>query len=359
MILAIESSCDDTAVALVTLQGQEVESRIASQIAWHEKFGGVVPEIASRQHLAALPWLVEEVLAQAQVTKNQLKAIAVTHQPGLVGSVLVGVSVAKALAWSLNLPLVPVDHLEGHLLAPLLDHPNLQFPYLALIASGGHSHLFWVKELGDYQLLGRTLDDAAGEAYDKAAKMLGFPYPGGPVIEQLAALCPGPGAVFPFPLADKPGLDFSFSGLKTAFRNQALERQIYVEKSQLIGYDCFIKTATPNHLKQAAELAKGLQNIMETIFSKRMDQAHQQTQAKAWVLTGGVAANQGLRRALAAQAAKRKAVFYAPSLAHCMDNAAMIGLVAAKKLAANPAGFALDHRLNASAKSPLSTGGRP
>jgi len=354
MILALETSCDDTAAALLDLDGKVILSRIASQIDFHKAFGGVVPEIASRQHLKVLPLLVKHLLEESQTSLKDLTAIAVTQAPGLIGSVLVGVSYAKAMAWSLDIPLVPVDHLEGHLLAPFLDHPDLEFPYLALIASGGHTHLLLAQGLGDYELLGKTLDDALGEAYDKTAKMLGFPYPGGPLIEQLAEHCPNPGIAFPIPLKGKKTLNFSFSGLKTAVRNQAIKWEILVEKKELIDYHRFIQEVNKEKLLLIADVAASFQQVVEKIVSQRIQQALKQFPVQRIVLTGGVAANQGLRRVLNELAEKKGAGFFAPSPHYCTDNAAMIGYTAHCYLKASPQGYPLDLFMNAASKSPLS-----
>ncbi len=351
MILAIESSCDDTAVALLTPQGEVLYSEISSQIKLHQSFGGVVPEIASRQHLKALPLLIQHLFTQVGKTPLDLTSIAVTQSPGLIGSVLVGVSYAKALAWALKLPLVPVDHLEGHLLAPFLDHPQLRFPYLALIASGGHTHLILAQGLGQYQLLGKTLDDACGEAYDKTAKIMGFPYPGGPTIEKLARHCPSPSYSFTLPLRGKKTLNFSFSGLKTAVLNQAKALEIRVEKKELIDYSQFMQEADEPRKTKVCDLAASFQQTVEKIIAQRMDQALKLYPAPQVVLTGGVAANEGLRRVLTKVAAKNRAAFFAPSLPYCSDNAAMIGFVASQYLKVKA--FPLDLSLNANSKSPI------
>ena len=351
MILALESSCDDTAAALLTTDGKVIYSQIASQIDLHAAFGGVVPELASRQHLKALPMLVRHLFLKTQKSPSDLSALAVTQSPGLIGSILVGVSYAKAMAWSLKLPLVPVDHLEGHLLAPFLDHPDLKFPFLALVASGGHTHLILAKALGQYELLGKTLDDACGEAYDKTAKMMGFPYPGGPTIEKLAGHCQNPSYSFTLPLHKEKTLNFSFSGLKTAVLNQAKELEILVEKKELIDYPTFMEQADPERIAKVCDLAASFQKTVERIIEKRLIQALQLHPVKNLVLTGGVAANQGLRSIMEKVANKNQAKAFFPRLHHCTDNAAMIGYVASQYLKAGA--FLLNLKLNASSKSPI------
>jgi tRNA N6-adenosine threonylcarbamoyltransferase len=354
MILAIETSCDDSAVSLLDMDGKVITNQISSQIELHEKYGGIVPEIASRTHLITLPLLLRHVLSETGIGLKDLKAVAVTSAPGLIGSLLVGVSYAKTLAWIAGAPLIPVDHLEGHLLAPFLDHNDLRFPYLALIASGGHTHLIIAKGLGDYQLLGRTMDDAAGEAYDKVAKMMGFLYPGGPIIEKLAAECPEPGINFTIPLRGKKTFDFSFSGLKTAVRNEAIARELYVEKKELISYETFSQKPESVAKVGTRDIAASFQKTVEKIVIQRFDQALKVFPMKQIVLTGGVAANKGLQSALADLAKKKGISFYHPDSSHCMDNAAMIGYAALQHLKKGDIPQDDFLRLNASSRSPIS-----
>ncbi len=353
MLLAIESSCDDTAVALLAPNGDVVGSLISSQIDAHKIYGGVVPEIASRKHLSSLPLLVQSLLSEAKVTNDDLTAIAVTYAPGLIGSVLIGVNFAKSLAWGLDLPLIPVDHLEGHLLASFLDHKEFDYPFLGLLASGGHTHLYRAQAFNDYQLLGKTLDDAMGEAYDKAAKMLGLLYPGGPTVEKLAGLHEGKGADFTIPLQGKPTLNFSFSGMKTAFRNHAIKAGIFVEKKELFSYDRYMSETDDDIKKAAAFLCKGFQETMEKIVVKKFAKALETTPVKNIIISGGVAANKGIRKALEDFAAKRRLNFYAPTPTHCTDNASMIGYVALQKLKENKEDYRNFKSLNAASKSPL------
>ncbi len=353
MILAIETSCDDSAVALLDMDGTVITSKISSQIRLHEKYGGIVPELASRQHLTTLPILLRHVMKEHSVNISDLKAVAVTYAPGLIGSLLVGVSYAKSISWIAGVPLIPVDHLEGHLLAPFLDHPDLSFPYLALIASGGHTHLIVAKGFGEYQLLGKTIDDAAGEAYDKVAKMLGFKYPGGPVIEKIAAECTQPTIQFPIPLKGKKTLNFSFSGLKTAVRNEIIKRDLYVEKKELISYNSFQKWPEDKKKNSLRDVVGSFQKVMTQIVTQRFQEAFKQTDIKNIAITGGVAANTGIKQGLKELAVKRKKKFYFPDTQNCTDNAAMIGYTALQYF--NQGDFSENNflRLNAASKSPI------
>ncbi len=353
MILAIETSCDDSAVAVLDMDGRVITSEISSQISLHKKYGGIVPELASRKHLTTLPLILRHVFDEHQLKLSDFKAIAVTYAPGLIGSLLVGVAYAKSLSWIAGIPLIPVDHLEGHLLAPFLDHPNLHFPYLALIASGGHTHLIIAKGLGDYQLLGKTMDDAAGEAYDKVAKMLGFQYPGGPVIEQLAAECKKPTIQFPVPLKGKKTLNFSFSGLKTAVRNEAVKHDVYVEKKELISYNDFKSWPKNKKKEKIRDIAASFQKTMIEIITSRFKETLVFTRQNKMILTGGVAANKGIRQGLEKLATQKKVHFFCPNGNNCTDNAAMIGYTALQyyKKGYRFGGNFL--KLNASSKSPI------
>lgn len=353
MILAIETSCDDSAVALIGMDGKIISNEISSQVPLHERYGGVVPEIASRKHLTSLPLLIRYTLETHNLSLKDLTAVAVTSSPGLVGSLLVGVSYAKTLSWIAGVPLIPVDHLEGHMLAPFLDHDKISFPYLALIASGGHTHLIHAKKLGDYKLLGKTIDDASGEAYDKVAKMLGFQYPGGPIIDKLANDFSEPTIEFPIPLQGKKTLNFSFSGLKTAVRNVAIEQGVYVEKQRLIGYDEFMAWPDSEKKKKIMNIAASFQKIMVTIISKRFQQAFKETGLQQMAVTGGVACNSGIRAGLTDLARRHRKDFFYPSGKNCTDNAAMIGYTALQYLKEGKIDFHNDLRLNASSKSPI------
>ncbi|NQU64755.1 MAG: tRNA (adenosine(37)-N6)-threonylcarbamoyltransferase complex transferase subunit TsaD [SAR324 cluster bacterium] len=353
MILAIETSCDDSAVALLNSDGHVIVSQISSQTELHKKYGGIVPEIASRKHLITLPLLLRSLLEDNNLNLKDLKAVAVTYAPGLIGSLLVGVSYAKTLAWMLDIPLIPVDHLEGHLLAPFLDNSEIAFPYLALIASGGHTHLIQARKLGDYKLVGKTMDDAAGEAYDKVAKMLGFEYPGGPLIEKLAACCQEPTIQFPIPLKGKKTLNFSFSGLKTAVRNEATRQEVYSEGRRLRTFEDYLDNPDMTGKSRIANIAASFQKTMEVIFTERMADALKKTQLKQMALTGGVAANTGIRASLKQLALERGVQLFCPKEENCTDNAAMIGYTAVQHLKAGKQYLESVLHLNAKSKSPI------
>lgn len=353
MILAFETSCDDSAIALLNAKGEVIFSRISSQTDLHRKYGGIVPEIASRKHLTTMPLLIRSVMQSGELDLQCLKAIAVTYAPGLIGSLLVGVNYAKTMAWMLGIPVIPIDHLEGHLLAPFLDNSGIRFPYLALIASGGHTHLVHAKKLGDYKLLGKTMDDAAGEAYDKVAKMLGFQYPGGPVIEQLAACCPNPTIEFPVPLKGKKTLNFSFSGLKTAVRNEAIKQELFVEGRRLISFDEYLMIPDEDRKARIADIAASFQRIMAIIVTRRMTEALKKTRLNQMAVTGGVAANTGIRKSLKQLGEKRGVEFFFPETGNCTDNAAMIGYAAVQYMNAGKKGMETVFPLNAASKSPI------
>ncbi len=300
MILGIETSCDETAAALVTAEGEVRASVVASQVELHARYGGVVPEIASRRHLELVGPVIREALDRAAVSLDEIDAVAVTQGPGLVGALLVGVSAAKALAWSRKLPLVPVNHLDGHVASLYLDGARIEPPFVCLLASGGHTQLLAVRERGSGELLGTTLDDAAGEAFDKGARLLGLGYPGGAEIDRLAR--EGDATAFPFPVAKLKGLDFSFSGLKTAL--------LYA-----------VKRLGKGELEmRRTDLAASYQHAIVTALSRRVADAVRETGLERVAVVGGVAANSSLRAALP------DAVF-AP-LAYCTDNAAMIASAA-------------------------------
>jgi N6-L-threonylcarbamoyladenine synthase len=309
LLLAIESSCDETAVAVVR-DGREVLSNlIVSQIDIHARFGGVVPELASRQHLQAICPLVDAALEDAGVSLAQIEGIAATRGPGLIGALLVGLSYAKAVAFAQQIPLVGVHHIEGHILAVHLEQ-EVAFPYLALAVSGGHSHLFRVDGIGKYQLLGRTIDDAAGEAFDKVAKMLGLPYPGGPVIDRLAAKGDPSKVRFPRPMLKKPNLDFSFSGMKTSVLN-------YIESLD----------GRPDE-QTVADIAASFQEAAVDVLLQKTLRAARQEVLSRIVVAGGVACNSGLRREFQSACQREKLDVYFPSPLLCSDNAAMLSVAA-------------------------------
>ncbi len=329
LILGIESSCDETAAAVVE-DGRHIRSTVvASQLATHGKYGGVVPELASREHLRAIVPVVRQALAEASVGLEDLQAIAVTAGPGLVGSLLVGITYAKALCFARGIPLIAVNHVEGHIHSVLLEYPDVEFPALALIVSGGHTHLFEVREPGAYRLLGKTRDDAAGEAYDKVAKLLGYGYPGGPVIDALAPH--GNPRAVKFTLAKMKGneLDFSFSGLKTAVLRWTEQHDLTEEIAQRKK----MQPATPGEWLQATPqrtldlLASFQRTVIEELL-RRASASAQMIGAESIIVAGGVACNAGLR-----ERAQREAEFdfYFPSPALSTDNAAMIAAAAFPK----------------------------
>ena len=309
-ILALESSCDETAAAVVR-NGRDVRSNvISSQIELHKLYGGVVPEIASRKHIEKINQVIEEALAQAEVTLDDIDAIGVTYGPGLVGALLVGVAEAKAIAYAKGLPLVGVHHIEGHISANYIEHPELEPPFLCLVVSGGHTHLVCVRDYGKYEILGRTRDDAAGEAFDKVARAIGLGYPGGPKIDRLSREG-NPDAIF-FPRAhieDAP-CDFSFSGVKSAVLN-------YINGCQMKG-----------ETYSQADVAASFQKAVTDVLTEHSMQAVRETGLKKFAIAGGVASNSSLRASLEEACRKEGVRFYYPSPIFCTDNAAMIGAAA-------------------------------
>lgn len=310
--------------------GSQIRSSVvASQLDVHGKYGGVVPELASREHLRAIVPVVRQALDEAAAELDNLSAIAVTAGPGLVGSLLVGVTYAKALCFARNIPLIAVNHIEGHIHSVLLEHPHIQFPALALVVSGGHTHLFHVRQMGEYRLLGKTRDDAAGEAYDKVAKLLGFGYPGGPIIDRLAAY--GDPRAIRFTLAKMKGneLDFSFSGLKTAVLRWTEQHDVSDEiarRKQLEDptLEDWLR-ATP---QATLDLLASFQYTVIEELLRRAISAAEQIEAESVIVAGGVACNAGLRK----QAEKETGLrFYFPSSALATDNAAMIAAAAFPK----------------------------
>lgn len=312
IILGIESSCDETACAILKDGKNLLASEIASQIEEHARFGGIVPEVASRQHLLALAPLVEQALKKAGVGLQDLDAIAVTRAPGLIGALLVGVSAAKAMAYSLNIPLIGVNHLEAHLMAAGLLDPPPGFPFLGLIVSGGHTALYVVSGPCDFRLLGNTRDDAAGEAFDKVAKMMGLGYPGGMVIDRLAGKGNPDAVAFPRALMRKDTLDFSFSGLKTAVRT-------------------YLAKALPSE-DDLPDVCASFQEAVADALVRKSAQALKQTGLKNWVLAGGVAANSRLRTRAREMAGKLGVNLYLPPVDLCTDNAAMVAVAGYQRL---------------------------
>lgn len=346
-ILAIESSCDETAAAVVEDGRHILSSVVASQFDTHQKYGGVVPELASREHLRAMTPVVEEAMSRSGTAWNELSAVACTYGPGLLGSLLVGVTYAKAISLAHRLPLIAVNHLEGHIHAVVLEHPETALPALALIVSGGHTHLYHVRGNFEYELISRTRDDAAGEAYDKVAKLLGFPYPGGPILDRLAPH--GNPKAIRFTRAQMKGnaLDFSFSGLKTAVLRwteaNPMDDEIAARRntSPTATVEGWLAVTPPKTLDLIASFQA---TVIDELLSRieKLAAAHP---AESVIISGGVACNAGLRRAAAASRIAIPIYFPTPGLS--TDNAAMIGAAAFRKLRAHD--FAgLDLRAKAS-----------
>lgn len=307
LILAIESSCDETAAAVVK-NGRDVLSNIiSSQIDLHTLYGGVVPEIASRKHTENINPVIKEALSKANVALEDIDAIAVTYGPGLVGALLVGVSEAKALAWATKKPLVGVHHIEGHISANYIDNKELEPPFVCLVVSGGHSHLVQVKDYGEYEILGKTRDDAAGEAFDKVARAIGLGYPGGPKIDKVSKEGNPEAMHFPRAKVDGSVYDFSFSGLKSAVLN-------YLNQAEMKGEEIV-----------QADVAASFQKAVVDVLVEHSMEALKETGAKKFALAGGVASNSALRTAMEKACEERGVSFYKPSPILCTDNAAMIG----------------------------------
>ncbi len=316
-VLGIESSCDETAASVVTLNGDVLSDVVASQVEVHTPYGGVVPELASRAHLHAIVPVIEEAVAALPRGFDDIDAIAVTNGPGLVGALFVGVQTAKALAFARNLPLVGVDHLVGHLLAVHLRRANESeakpdYPYVALLASGGHTALYEVKSPFDITMIGQTRDDAAGEAFDKVAKLIGLGYPGGPLVDALAAKGDPKSIVLPRPMIGKKGLEFSFSGLKTAV-------------AQWVA-----KNGKPTSESVTANLCASFQAVLVEALVTKSVAACEAYQTRRLVLAGGVAANRGLRERAKASCDAAGITLYVPAMASCTDNAAMIAYTGAQ-----------------------------
>lgn len=318
-VLGIETSCDETGIALYDTERGLLADALYSQIDLHSEYGGVVPELASRDHVRkALP-LIEQVLDQAKINKRQLDAIAYTSGPGLIGALMVGAGIGRSLAYALGIPALGVHHMEGHLLAPMLEDNPPSFPFIALLVSGGHTQLVRVDGIGRYQLLGESLDDAAGEAFDKAAKMMDLDYPGGPQIARLAESGTPGRFTFPRPMTDRPGLDFSFSGLKTYTLNTVTEHAL--------------SNGLPDD-QTCADIALAFQTAVVGTLVIKCRRALKQEGLSRLVIAGGVSANKALRASLEAELAKMGAnVFYARAR-FCTDNGAMIAYAGAQRLQA-------------------------
>ncbi|MDX5347092.1 MAG: tRNA (adenosine(37)-N6)-threonylcarbamoyltransferase complex transferase subunit TsaD [Hymenobacteraceae bacterium] len=308
-ILAIESSCDETSAAIVS--GGKILANIVATQAVHEKYGGVVPELASRAHQQNIIPVVAQAMLTANVQKSDLNAVAFTRGPGLLGALLVGCSFAKSFAMGLGIPLIEVNHMQAHILAHFIDDPKPQFPFLCLTVSGGHTQIVLVKDYLDMEILGQTTDDAVGEAFDKTAKMLGLPYPGGPMLDKTAAA--GNPDRFKFPVGNMPGYDYSFSGIKTSV--------LYFLQGQQKQDPEFIQ----NNL---ADICASVQKTLIKTLLKKLVQAAKDTGIKEIAIAGGVSANSGLRKTLQEYAEKYKWNVYIPAFQYCTDNAGMIAMSA-------------------------------
>ena len=311
-VLGIETSCDETGLAVYDSEHGLLAHALHSQVGMHEAYGGVVPELASRDHIRRVVPLIERVLREAGCSLAELDGIAYTQGPGLAGALLVGASVANALAFALRIPALGVHHLEAHLLSPLLGVPRPAFPFVALLVSGGHTQLHAVHAVGDYALLGDTMDDAAGEAFDKTAKLLGLPYPGGPALERLAARGRRDGIVLPRPMLASGDLNFSFSGLKTAVLTHLRGNAASEERK--------------------AEIARAFEDAVVDVLAFKALAALDATGFHRLVVAGGVGANRSLRSRLVAATAARGAEVFFPDLEFCTDNGAMIALVGALRM---------------------------
>lgn len=314
LVLGIESSCDETGAALISDKDGLLADALYSQIDMHRAYGGVVPELASRDHIRRAVALVDEVLVKAGKTRGDIDAVAVTKGPGLAGALLAGAGVAHAIGWALDVPVLGVHHLEGHLLAARLSDPAPEFPFLALLVSGGHTQIMKVEKFGSYELLGQTLDDAAGEAFDKTAQLLGLPYPGGPAVSALAEEGE-PGAIeLARPMIHAPNLDMSFSGLKTSVLTA-------VQSAPDAGDEVFRRN-----------LARGFVDALVDVLAAKLVRAMKQTGLRNVVVAGGVSANRQLRQRLTAEVRRRRGTIFYPPMRLCTDNGAMIAAAGLARL---------------------------
>ncbi len=314
-VLGIETSCDETGVAVYDTVSGLLAHRLYSQIQVHARYGGVVPELASRDHVRKTLPLIRQTLAAASLSLADLDGIAYTAGPGLIGALMVGAGIGRALAWSLGVPAVAVHHMEGHLLAPMLEDPRPDFPFVALLVSGGHTMLVQVDAVGRYRILGESVDDAVGEAFDKTAKLLGLPYPGGPELARLAEKGRAGVYRFPRPMTNRPGLDFSYSGLKTFALNTLQEAGADVDE------------------QTRADIALAFQEAAVDSLVIKCRRALQQTGIRSLVVAGGVSANRCLRAALGQLARQQRIALYFPRLEFCTDNGAMIAYAGSLRLA--------------------------
>jgi N6-L-threonylcarbamoyladenine synthase len=317
-VLGIETSCDETGIALYDSERGLLADALYSQIKLHQKYGGVVPELASRDHIRKTLPLIREVLEKAGCSVQDIEGIAYTAGPGLAGALLVGAAIGRSLGMALDVPTIGVHHMEGHLLAPLLEENGPEFPFVALLVSGGHTQLVAVADIGSYEVIGESVDDAAGEAFDKVAKMLGLPYPGGPQVARLAESGTPGRFTFPRPMINRPGLDFSFSGLKTAVLTTVMEHRI----EGVIEDQC------------RADIAHAFQEAVVSTLTIKCRRALQHTGLKTLVIAGGVSANTRLREELGRMAAEEQGQLYYPALRYCTDNGAMIAYAGCRRLLA-------------------------
>jgi N6-L-threonylcarbamoyladenine synthase len=350
--LGIESSCDETGVAIVSFSGDMAvpilrAHALHSQVEMHEAYGGVVPELASRDHIRRVLPLTRQVLAQSALELHQMDAIAYTRGPGLAGALLVGAGVACALGAALSKPVIGVHHLEGHLLSPFLSEDPPQFPFVALLVSGGHTQLMAVKQVGHYELLGETIDDAAGEAFDKSAKLMGLGYPGGPALSRWAQQGNPKAYALPRPLLHSADLDFSFAGLKTAVRTQLL-------KINPNGLEQKLPQDAPLSLQQQyADLAASTQEAIVDVLMKKTFKALDLTAMDRVVIAGGVGANKRLREVLNVQCRQRGIRVHYPELNLCTDNGAMIALAGAMRAQRGLADLSTDYSFDVKPRWPL------
>lgn len=331
-ILAIESSCDETSVAVIC--ESQVKSNVISSQIFHAKYGGVIPELASRAHLQNIYPVLEEALKTSQTRINDIDAITVTSEPGLIGSLIVGANFAKGLGMKYNLPVIPVNHIEGHLFSGCLQDSTLNFPFISLVVSGGHTALFRVNSYNDYSILGLTVDDAAGEAFDKTAKLIGLPYPGGPEIDKLARNGNPKKYNFPRSMIHSNDYNFSFSGLKTSVRY-------------------FLAKEFPSGMNQheIPDLAASVQEAIVDVLIDKGLKAAEDNNLNAIVVAGGVSANSRLRTKMKAEAEKKSIKFVVPDMSYCMDNAAMIGFIGEKKLKDKGRDYYMDFTFTVNATS--------
>ncbi|WP_295993844.1 tRNA (adenosine(37)-N6)-threonylcarbamoyltransferase complex transferase subunit TsaD [Rugamonas sp.] len=339
IVLGVESSCDETGIALYDTQRGLLAHALYSQVAMHEEYGGVVPELASRDHIRRAIPLLQQTLAGAGIAAADIDAIAYTQGPGLAGALLVGSSVACSLALALDKPVLGIHHLEGHLLSPLLAPEPPQFPFVALLVSGGHTQLMRVDGVGQYTMLGETLDDAAGEAFDKSAKLLGLGYPGGPAISRLAEFGDPTAYKLPRPMLHSKDFNFSFSGLKTAVLTVVKNHE-----EKIIANICE---------QDKADIARGFVDAIVDVLTAKCVNALKHTGLKRLVIAGGVGANSQLRASLNEAAAKKKFKVYYPELEFCTDNGAMIAFAGAMRLMINPQAAQRDYAFNVRPRWPL------